>query len=63
MGYASTFIAVAEDCLAKTFGWGFHFDSDGRITLYAVDSPEYRRLSSDPELSQLRAMRSRRSRG
>jgi len=49
--------------LPKSFGWGLHFDSEGRITLHAVDSPGYARLRSDSSIHQLRSMRSRRSRG
>lgn len=49
--------------LPKTFGWGLHYDADGRITLHAVDSPEYAQLSIDPSLTQLRAMRSSRAAG
>ncbi len=49
--------------LPKSFGWGLHYDADGRITLHAVDSPEYAQLSSDPSLTQLRAMRSSRAAG
>ena len=48
--------------LPKTYGWGLHFDAEGRVTLHAVDSPEYARLSRDPTLTQLRAMRSHRAR-
>lgn len=47
--------------LPKTFGWGLHFDAAGRITLHAVGSPEYTKLSNDPSLTQVRAMRSRRA--
>ena len=47
--------------LPKTFGWGLHYNADGRITLHAMDSPEYARLSSDTSLTQLRAMRSSRA--
>ncbi|CCG01222.1 DUF6157 family protein [Blastococcus saxobsidens] len=46
--------------LPKTYGWGLHYDAEGRITLHAVDSPEYARLAGDPALTQLRAMRSSR---
>lgn len=49
--------------LPKTYGWGLHYDDQGRITLHAVDSPEYSRLSQDSSLTQLRAMRSNRTRG
>ncbi len=48
--------------LPKTLGWGLHFDGEGRITLHAVGSESYTRLSTDPGLTQLRAMRSKRSR-
>lgn len=48
--------------LPKTFGWGLHYDAEGRITLHAVDSQEYAQLRNDPALTQLRAMRSSRSR-
>ncbi len=48
--------------LPKTFGWGLHYDTDGRITLHAVDSDQYAQLRSDPALTQLRAMRSSRLR-
>lgn len=43
--------------MPKTFGWGLHFDATGRITLHAVGSREYLRLSMDPPLTQLQAMR------
>jgi len=49
--------------LPKTFGWGLHYDADGRITLHAVNSPEFAQLSIDPSLTQLRAMRSSRAAG
>lgn len=48
--------------LPKRFGWGLHYDAEGRITLHAVDSDEYAQLRSDPTLTQLRAMRSSRPR-
>ena len=46
--------------LGKTYGWGLHYDAEGRITLHAVGSESYQRLAADPELTQLRAMRSKR---
>ena len=48
--------------LPKTHGWGLHFDAEGRVTLHAVDSPDYARLEADPALTRLRAMRSSRAR-
>lgn len=47
--------------LPKTFGWGLHYDADGRITLHAVNSPQYAQLARDASLTQLRAMRTSRA--
>jgi hypothetical protein len=47
--------------LGKTYGWGLHYDAEGRITLHAVGSESYARLAADPTLTQLRAMRSKRA--
>jgi hypothetical protein len=47
--------------LGKTYGWGLHYDGQGRITAHAVDSDDYTRLSQDTSLIQLKAMRSRRA--
>ena len=47
--------------LGKTYGWGLHYDAEGRITLHAVGSESYDRLAADPTLTQLRAMRSKRA--
>ena len=60
------FFATPRACLRasplpKSWGWGLHFDEHGRITLHAVDSPDYTRLSRDPSLTRLRAMRSSRA--
>jgi hypothetical protein len=43
--------------LTKRYGWGIHFDGEGRMALYGVESPEYRRLANDPALAHVRAMR------
>lgn len=44
----------------KTHGWGLHMDHAGRVAMYGVGTPDYERLSTDPALTQLRAMASRR---
>lgn len=46
--------------LTKRYGYGAHYDAEGRIALHPRDSDAYARLSSDPALKQLPAMRSRR---
>lgn len=47
--------------LGKRFGWGVHADAKGRVAIYAVGSKRYQALAADPELTQTRAMRSRRA--
>ena len=32
--------------LAKTYGWGVHYDKDGRIAIYAMESDAYRSFTS-----------------
>lgn len=47
--------------LAKRYGWGVHHDKEGKVALYAIESDEYQRLSADPKLKQVKAMRSKRA--
>lgn len=47
--------------LPKKFGWGVHYDAQGRIAIYAVESDDYRRLAEDASLKQLAAMRTSRT--
>ncbi len=47
--------------LGKTYGWGLHYDDQGRITAHPLGSDEYTRLSQDTSLTQLKAMRSQRA--
>jgi hypothetical protein len=49
-GLRDEFFAKDQPCLrcsplARTHGWGFHFDARGRVALYPVESEEYRRLA------------------
>ena len=46
--------------LAKRYGWGIHFDSAGKMALYAVESAEYKKLYQDANLKIIKAMRSKR---
>jgi hypothetical protein len=45
--------------LPKTYGWGVHFDADGRITLVGRETPDYERYLKDKSLTVLTAMRSK----
>jgi hypothetical protein len=62
----AAFFSKGQACLrasplGKTFGWGIHADAEGRVALFAMDSAGYRRLAKDPQLKQLKAMRSKRA--
>jgi Family of unknown function (DUF6157) len=46
--------------LTKRYGWGVHSDSDGKIAIFPIESPEYARLAGDASLRQLTGMRSAR---
>ncbi len=47
--------------LAKTYGWGLHFDTEGKVALVAVESADYERFASGRSVEQTRAMRSKRT--
>ena len=52
---------LRSSALAKRYGWGFHFDDEGRVAMVATESSEYAEFLKDPNLRQLPAMRSRRA--
>jgi len=58
------FFAKGQPCLrssplGKRYGWGFHFNSEGKVAIYAVESEEYKNLASDKNLKALKAIRSK----
>jgi hypothetical protein len=46
--------------LTKRYGWGVHYNEEGRMALYGCETPEYNKLSKDPSLKVYKAMRSSR---
>lgn len=59
------FFSKGQPCLrcsplAKTYGWGIHFDNESRVALYSRGSEEYRKLQRDHHLQQVKAMRTKR---
>ncbi|HEY0054680.1 MAG TPA: DUF6157 family protein [Pedobacter sp.] len=44
--------------LPKTYGFGVHSDSDGKVAIYGMDTPEYQKFLNDPSVKKLKAMRS-----
>lgn len=52
---------LRASALPKKYGWGFHFDGEGRVALYGAESPEYGELSGSKTLKVLKGMRSKRA--
>lgn len=46
--------------LVKTYGWGVHYDSVGRMALVGVESEKYQTLLADKSIDQFVGMRSSR---
>ena len=58
------FFAPGRACLrasplTKQYGWGIHFDSQGRAALVGAETAEYQRFKADPQLKHIRGMRSK----
>ena len=47
--------------LTKRYGWGVHSKNDGKIALYACESPEYKKWSNNKSLKVIKAMKRQRS--
>ena len=61
----SVFFSKGQACLrcsplAKSYGWGFYFNSEGKIALIPMESDEYQSLLVDKSITKVKAMRSSR---
>ncbi len=45
--------------LTKKYGWGIHYNADGKMALFSVDSIEYRQFEVDAHLEKVKAMKSK----
>lgn len=59
--FAKPMACMRASPLAKTYGWGLHFNEKGHVALVSVDTSEYRKLAKDPAIAHTRAMRNRRT--
>ncbi|MBO9150975.1 DUF6157 family protein [Chitinophaga sp. GCM10012297] len=46
--------------LTKRYGWGLHYNEEGKIALFGRETKEYEKLSKDKKLKVVKAMRSSR---
>lgn len=44
--------------LTKTYGFGIHSDSNGKIAVYGMETPEYQNFLVDPKIKKVKAMKS-----
>jgi hypothetical protein len=45
--------------LTKRYGWGVHNNEKGKIAIYPIESPEYKKFVKDKNLEHTRGMRSK----
>ncbi len=44
--------------LPKKYGWGIHFNAEGKLAIFPMESPEYRRfVDGEPKVKLVPAMR------
>lgn len=63
---SENFFSKGQPCfrsspLGKRYGWGVHNDEKGKIAIYAVESPEYKKFTKDKSLEHTKAMRSKKA--
>jgi hypothetical protein len=47
--------------LVKKYGWGIHYDHDGKVALYEIESALYRQFLQSDDVKKLKGMRSKRA--
>lgn len=47
--------------LPKIYGWGVHFDGEGKIAIFGANSKEYSKLLKDESTTKVKAMRSKKA--
>jgi hypothetical protein len=59
--FARSHACMRASPLTKSYGWGAHYDEDGRLAIYPRESAQYRRLSKAGDLDVVKAMRNKRA--
>ena len=44
--------------LTKRYGWGVHYNKEGKMAIFGVESAEYKKFSKDKNLKIIKAMKS-----
>jgi hypothetical protein len=59
--FSKPYACMRASPLTKKYGWGAHYDEQGRIAIYPVEGKEYQRLAEDKSIKKYSAMRSKRA--
>lgn len=59
--FSKSMACMRASPLPKSYGWGLHFDAEGKAALVGVETQEYKRLVKEPSLKHTAAMKSKRS--
>ncbi|WP_334073628.1 MULTISPECIES: DUF6157 family protein [Paenibacillus] len=61
--FAKKHACMRASALPKRYGWGVHYDAEGKMAIYGADSPQYRAFAETgrEDIQLLLAMRSRRT--
>lgn len=50
---------LRTSALTKRYGWGIHYNSEGKMAIYGAETKEYAKYSSNKSLKVIKAMKSR----
>lgn len=59
--FAKPYACMRGSPLTKQYGWGAHYDEQGRIAIYPAESQEYVRFVNDKTIQKFFAMRSKKA--
>jgi hypothetical protein len=59
--FTKAYACMRASPLTKKYGWGAHYDEQGRIAIYPVEGKEYQQFVNDKDLKKFSAMRSKRT--
>lgn len=59
------FFSKGQPCLrcsplAKTYGFGIHYNNEGKVAVYPLESEDYQKFLKDDTVTKVKAMRSKR---
>lgn len=58
--FAKPYACMRASPLTKKYGWGAHYDENGKIAIYPVEGGEYKRFVEDKNMKKYFAMRNKR---